>query len=79
MQVRDNGSGLNPKRPHLEGVGLSNSRARLEQLHPGRHRFEFTNDNGLLVTVAVPWRISGANLLSHEDKTLPKLTEKDIR
>jgi two-component system LytT family sensor kinase len=78
MQVRDNGSGLNSRQPHREGVGLSNSRARLEQLHPGKHRFEFTTDNGLLVTVAVPWRTSDANLLSREARTLPKLTEKNI-
>jgi hypothetical protein len=78
MQVKDNGSGLIYRRPHREGVGLSNSRARLEQLHPGKHRFEFTSDNGLLVTVAVPWRTSDANLLSREDKTLPKLTGKNI-
>jgi LytS/YehU family sensor histidine kinase len=76
MQVRDNGSGLNPARPHREGVGLANSRARLEQLHPGRHRFEFTSNNGLLVTVAVPWRMSDENLLSREDANVPKLSQK---
>ncbi|HUR46351.1 MAG TPA: histidine kinase [Candidatus Saccharimonadales bacterium] len=78
MQVRDNGSGLNPQQPRREGVGLSNSRARLEQLHPGRHRFEFASDRGLLVTVAVPWRTASANSLSRESEALGKLNRKSI-
>ena len=74
VQVRDNGSGLDPQRQRREGVGLSNSRARLQQLYPGKHRFEFANDQGLLVTVAVPWRIGPGNLLSPEREVFGKIT-----
>jgi LytS/YehU family sensor histidine kinase len=56
VQVRDNGDGLPPGRTFKEGVGLSNSRARLQQLYPEAHRFEFSNDGGLVVTLAMPWR-----------------------
>jgi signal transduction histidine kinase len=56
VQVRDNGDGLPPGRTFKEWVGLSNSRARLQQLYPNDHRFEFNSENGLVVTLAVPWR-----------------------
>jgi signal transduction histidine kinase len=58
MMVRDNGPGL-PK-AKLEafnhGVGLSNTRLRLEHLYPGDHRFEFhePSDGGLAVTIEIP-------------------------
>jgi two-component system LytT family sensor kinase len=58
IQVRDNGDGLSPGIPFKEGVGLSNCRARLAQLYPGEHRFDFSNDHGLLVSIAIPWRPS---------------------
>ena len=60
LEVIDNGSGLAPGQSVEEGVGLSNTRARLEQLYPGAHRFEFANGarGGLVVTVSIPWRAS---------------------
>lgn len=65
VKVRDNGDGL-PKgaRPD-EGIGLSNSRARLQQLYGSQARFELDNapGGGLAVTIAVPWRTAAkANL-----------------
>jgi two-component system, LytTR family, sensor kinase len=60
LQVRDNGPGLIPaEAPGKDrGVGLANTRARLEQLYHTTCRFEFQNieTGGLLVTVAFPFR-----------------------
>ena len=56
VRVRDNGNGLPAGRTFKEGVGLANCRARLEQLYPGEHQFEFSKGTGLTVTVAIPWR-----------------------
>jgi sensor histidine kinase YesM len=58
MMVRDNGPGL-PKAKldaFNHGVGLSNTRLRLEHLYPGNHRFEFhePSDGGLAVTIEIP-------------------------
>jgi two-component system LytT family sensor kinase len=58
MMVRDNGPGLS--KANLDafnrGVGLSNTRSRLEHLYPGNHRFEFhePSDGGLAVTIEIP-------------------------
>jgi len=58
LEIRDNGDGLpNGPRPQ-EGVGLSNSRARLQQLYGDQSQFHLANapEGGLAVTVVVPWR-----------------------
>jgi signal transduction histidine kinase len=58
MMVRDNGPGLS--KANLDafnhGVGLSNTRSRLEHLYRGDHRFEFhePSDGGLAVTIEIP-------------------------
>ncbi|HEX7958222.1 MAG TPA: histidine kinase, partial [Pyrinomonadaceae bacterium] len=61
IRVRDNGPGLKPgARPDgglvREGLGLSNTRARLEQLYGASHHFEIRNDpaGGLIVTLLIP-------------------------
>ena len=60
IRVRDNGPGLKairrPDGKFKEGLGLSNTRARLEQLYGDSHRFEMANDpeGGLLVTLEIP-------------------------
>jgi two-component system, LytTR family, sensor kinase len=58
IEVRDNGGGLPEKDNFEEGIGLSNSRARLQQLYGSRARFELKNApaGGLAVTIVVPWR-----------------------
>jgi two-component sensor histidine kinase len=62
LQVRDDGPGLGggPQRPFKEGVGLANTRARLQQLYGADHQFELTNGrgHGLLVRVTIPFRES---------------------
>jgi signal transduction histidine kinase len=58
LELRDNGPGLSEDRPQREGIGLSNTRARLQQLYGDGHQFELRNapDGGLLVAVAFPFR-----------------------
>lgn len=58
MQVRDNGGGLHggTLKKLRTGVGLSNTRARLECLYPGHHRLEFADlQGGLAVRVDIPF------------------------
>jgi two-component system, LytTR family, sensor kinase len=60
IQVRDNGPGLaaisKPNGRLREGLGLSNTRARLAQLYGAAHRFELSNapEGGLVVTLEIP-------------------------
>jgi sensor histidine kinase YesM len=57
LEVQDNGKGLPPDHgPMEEGVGLSNTRARLEELYGDRYRFEFRNakEGGLIVHMVIP-------------------------
>ena len=58
MEVRDNGGGLHggTLKKLRTGVGLSNTRARLDVLYPGRHRLEFTEmHGGFAVRVEIPF------------------------
>jgi two-component system, LytTR family, sensor kinase len=60
IEVKDNGPGLSaitaPNDSFKEGLGLSNTRARLEQLYGAAHRFELANapGGGLVVTLEIP-------------------------
>ncbi|HST19615.1 MAG TPA: histidine kinase, partial [Blastocatellia bacterium] len=61
LEVQDNGLGL-PEADEanvLKGVGLSNTRARLEQLYGPKHQFKMSNaeGGGLLVSILIPFRI----------------------
>jgi two-component system, LytTR family, sensor kinase len=61
LEVRDNGEGLASENGSPdEGVGLSNTRARLAELYGEEYRFEFTNaaEGGLIVHLAIPCRRS---------------------
>ena len=62
LEVRDNGAGLRQNQVFKEGVGISNTRARLEQLYGDRFQFEFTKatEGGLAVKIVIPWRRSPA-------------------
>jgi len=57
LEVRDNGVGLSPGRKLEEGVGLSNTRARLKQLYGDRHRFALSEGpgGGLAVCLELPF------------------------
>jgi len=60
VSVQDSGPGFpsDPKTPMEEGIGLTNTRSRLQHLHPGNHQIKFTNarDGGALVTLRIPFR-----------------------
>jgi signal transduction histidine kinase len=61
MTVRDDGPGMAPGA--TDGVGLSNTRARLEQLYGGDHRLRLAGaeGGGLVVSLAIPYRTAGAS------------------
>jgi two-component system LytT family sensor kinase len=56
IDIRDDGQGLNVERP--EGVGLSNTRARLQALFGSNHAFSVSNADGggVLVAISFPYR-----------------------
>ncbi|HXG48456.1 MAG TPA: sensor histidine kinase [Methylomirabilota bacterium] len=59
LEVRDNGDGLPAGRAFKEGVGLSNTRSRLQQLYGPAHRMELlpAAEGGLAVRITIPWRV----------------------
>ena len=60
LQVRDDGEGFKGGQltAICEGIGLSNTKARLQELYGDAHRFQITSnaDGGLTVSVELPWR-----------------------
>jgi two-component system, LytTR family, sensor kinase len=64
LEVRDNGVGLTSDAFH-KGVGLTNTRSRLEHLYGDRYRFECHTPagGGLLVTVVIPFSAEGTGQL----------------
>jgi hypothetical protein len=55
LQVRDTGPGLDQDaRAANAGIGLANTRARLQTIFGDRHRFELISDHGLAVKVRLP-------------------------
>ena len=59
LEVRDNGKGLPTAKPMREGVGISNTRARLRELYGDDHRFELVGqpEGGLCVEISIPYRM----------------------
>jgi LytS/YehU family sensor histidine kinase len=55
IMVRDNGPGLDPTA--RDGIGLSNTAARLAQLYPGRSALRLANDapRGAVVVIELPY------------------------
>lgn len=61
VYVRDNGCGL-PQEPAIkEGIGLTNTRALLQQLYGSQHRFKLSNapEGGAVVELMIPFRAVG--------------------
>jgi sensor histidine kinase YesM len=65
IEVKDNGPGVSATTgSHLkQGVGLANTKARLERLYGSHHRFELANEagGGCAVTIEIP-RVSEPDL-----------------
>ncbi|HVT72826.1 MAG TPA: histidine kinase [Lacunisphaera sp.] len=56
LEVRDNGPGLDAGAENTAaGIGLANTRARLDRLYGAGARFRLTNDHGLVVSMSLPW------------------------
>jgi signal transduction histidine kinase len=62
LEVQDNGVGLPPDKPLVDGIGLSNTRARLLQLYGSAQALQLANGQtgGLIVRVTIPWRADAA-------------------
>ena len=58
LQVRDDGPGIKGGAALQEGIGLSNTRARLHQLYGEGHRLEISNrtGGGVEVRIIIPFR-----------------------
>jgi len=60
LQVHDSGDGLPPDRLMAlnRGVGLDNTRSRLEHLYHSHYQFTFSNlERGFCVTVRIPFQV----------------------
>ena len=63
IRILDSGDGVAPHRLTLlnQGVGLANTRARLEHLYRGDHTLVFSNvPNGFSVTLSIPYAVDRA-------------------
>jgi signal transduction histidine kinase len=73
LVVQDDGYGVPPDRLDAfnTGVGLTNTRSRLEHLYPGNHTFEFQTPagGGLAVTIVIPFS-ADAELLVEESRSV---------
>lgn len=59
LQVQDNGPGLDSQNGEIrEGVGLSNTRLRLQQIYGDTYRFDLVNapEGGVVATVELPYQ-----------------------
>lgn len=71
LQVCDNGNGIKTSKPARQGVGLSNTRARLRELYGEAHRFEMAGrpEGGLRVELTIPYRTTK----QHETGLKPRM------
>jgi len=62
IEVQDDGPGAPPGRSLLDGVGLANTRARLDKMYGDDYSFEPGNapGGGFRVALAIPFRAVGA-------------------
>jgi two-component system LytT family sensor kinase len=54
LQVRDTGPGMSRESAQTRGIGLSNTRLRLQRLYGERQKFELFDEGGLVVTLRIP-------------------------
>lgn len=71
LEVRDNGPGIasNSDLPGTERVGLSNVRARLNQIYGSDFRFELVNAGGEGLTVVMEIPLQREGILEHGQRT----------
>ena len=57
LEVHDDGPALSEGTGKSDGIGLSNTRARLDQMYGARHSFEVRNaeGGGVSATIRLPW------------------------
>ncbi len=55
LEIRDTGPGMAQPIGRQPGIGLSNTRARLQRLYGDRQKLELIGDDGLLVIVRIPF------------------------
>jgi len=69
LSVVDNGVGLSESTPPREGLGLSNTRARLEQLYPQDYSFTLRTGpgGGVEATVDIPFHKAGSHAGAAEE------------
>jgi sensor histidine kinase YesM len=70
LEVRDNGNGFDSEPNTDKGLGISNTKARLEQLYGDRHQFEIGNldGGGVVVNITIPFHTEPMNLNGRENK-----------
>jgi LytS/YehU family sensor histidine kinase len=70
LEVQDSGAGLRGAAA-IEGVGLSNTRARLRELYGAAHQFDLQDgaDGGLRVRLRIPFR---SDIVSHENSSVDR-------
>jgi len=63
LEISDNGSGMPEQWNFKKGVGLTNTRARLQQLYGAEQRFEMSQapEGGLLVRIVIPFKTNDGN------------------
>ncbi|HZT59515.1 MAG TPA: histidine kinase [Pyrinomonadaceae bacterium] len=86
LEVSDNGAGLAGARCSKSlntkgGVGLSNTRARLEQLYGSAFRFELADGprGGAVATIEIPFRHFDAEPAARPDTDAPELAPRPTR
>jgi two-component sensor histidine kinase len=83
VEIMDDGPGMpgGPSAQKREGVGLSNARARLQQMYGDAHQFTLANraGGGLIVTLCVPFReIPGASTLVEPADSIPEAAAQRV-
>jgi sensor histidine kinase YesM len=63
LVVRDDGAGLPESNGNTKGIGLANTRTRLEKLYGSNHEFELApaTGGGLQVTISIPFQLTEKN------------------
>jgi LytS/YehU family sensor histidine kinase len=63
IEVLDSGPGIHREVQKQTGLGLANTRARLQQLYGDKQQFALSNapEGGLMITIDIPFRAHHTN------------------